>query len=220
MAKDHTESCLVAPKLKSIKSIQTYLATQDKQLARALKNAPLYPVAKQPAHNSHFETIVFAVIGQQLSGKAADTITHRLIKKSGSPVKPRKVIKLGHDELRAVGLSNAKARTILELSQAVVDGFDLESVDQLSDEEILKELTKFWGIGRWTVEMFMMFRLGRLDIWPIGDLGVRKGWAKIQGIKGTPTEKEVIGVADHLRPYRSVVAWHCWRMLDEEPDFW
>ena len=116
----------MAPKLKSIKSIQTYLATQDKQLARALKNAPLYPVAKEPAHNSHFETIVFAVIGQQLSGKAADTITHRLIKKTGSPVKPRKVIKLGHDELRAVGLSNAKARTILELSQAVVDGFDLD----------------------------------------------------------------------------------------------
>lgn len=208
------------PKLKSIKSIQDYLATQDKNLARALKGAPLYPVAKEPAHNSHFETIVFAVIGQQLSGKAADTITHRLLAKTGRPLKPRKVLKLGHEQLREVGLSNAKARTILELSQAVEDGFDLEGVNGLPDEEILKELTQFWGIGRWTVEMFMMFRLGRMDVWPIGDLGVRKGWAKIQGLDGTPTEKEVIGVADHLRPYRSVVAWHCWRMLDEEPDFW
>ncbi len=210
----------MAPKLKSIKSIQTYLATQDKKLGRWLIDAPLYPVAKQPAHNSHFETIVFAVIGQQLSGKAADTITHRLIAQTGSPVKPAKVLKLGHEKLREVGLSNAKARTILELSQAVKDGFALESVDELSDEVILKELTTFWGIGRWTVEMFMMFRLGRLDIWPAGDLGVRKGWAKIQGLKVTPSEKEIVAMADHLKPYRSVVAWHCWRMLDEEPDFW
>lgn len=207
-------------KLKSIKSIQAQLATQDKKLGRWLVDAPLYPVAKQPAHNSHFETIVFAVIGQQLSGKAADTITHRLISKTGSPVKPAKIIRLGHDALREVGLSNAKARTILELSQAVKDGFALESVDELSDEEILKELTQFWGIGRWTVEMFMMFRLGRLDIWPAGDLGVRKGWAKIQGLAQTPTEKEIVNMADHLKPYRSVVAWHCWRMLDEEPEFW
>jgi len=208
------------PKLKSIKSIQKYLATQDKRLGRFLENAPLYPVAKEPAHNSHFETIVFAVIGQQLSGKAADTITHRLIAKTGSPVKPAKLLKLGHLQLREVGLSNAKARTILELSDAVVKGFDLESVDELPDDEIVKQLTQFWGIGRWTVEMFMMFRLGRLDVWPIGDLGVRRGWGIIQGLGYTPTEKEVIGVTDHLSPYRSVVAWHCWRATDEEPDFW
>lgn len=108
----------------------------------------------------------------------------------------------------------------MELSQAIVDGFQLESVDELSDEEILKELTQFWGIGRWTVEMFMMFRLGRMDIWPTGDLGVRKGWAKIQKLPSVPTEKELTFMADHLKPYRSVVAWHCWRMLDEEPEFW
>jgi len=208
------------PKLKSIKSIQKYLATQDKRLGRFLENAPLYPVSKEPAHNSHFETIVFAVIGQQLSGKAADTITHRLIAKTKSPVKPAKILKLGHLQLREIGLSNAKARTIIELSEAVVNGFDLESVDQLPDDEIVKQLTQFWGIGRWTVEMFMMFRLGRLDVWPVGDLGVRRGWGIIQGLGYTPTEKEVIGVTDHLSPYRSVVAWHCWRATDEEPDFW
>jgi DNA-3-methyladenine glycosylase II len=210
----------MSPRLTSIKSIQTYLATQDDRLGRFLKDAPLYPVAKKPAHNSHFETIIFAVIGQQLSGKAADTITHRLISKTGSPVKPTKILKLGHEQLREVGLSNAKARTILELSQAIVAGFKLEDVDELTDELVLNELTQFWGIGRWTVEMFLMFRLGRLDIWPIGDLGVRKGWAIIQGLPTTPTQKEVIGVTDHLRPYRSVVAWHCWRALDEEPAFW
>lgn len=208
------------PKLKSIKSIQSYLATQDKRLGRFLTNAPLYPVSKEPAHNSHFETIIFAVIGQQLSGKAADTITHRLIAKTGSPVKPAKILKLGHLQLREVGLSNAKARTIIELSEAVVKGFDLEAVDELPDDEVVKQLTQFWGIGRWTVEMFMMFRLGRMDVWPIGDLGVRRGWGIIQGLGYTPTEKEVIGVADHLSPYRSVVAWHCWRATDEEPDFW
>ncbi|MEJ6494076.1 MAG: hypothetical protein QNM01_05670, partial [Actinomycetes bacterium] len=110
--------------MKAIKSIQAYLATQDKRLGRFLENAPLYPVSKEPAHNSHFETIIFAVIGQQVSGKAADTITHRLIAKSGSPVKPAKLLKHGHLQQREVGLSNAKSRTILELSQAVVEGFD------------------------------------------------------------------------------------------------
>lgn len=208
------------PKLKSIKSIQKYLGEQDPRLGKFLASAPLYPVAKDPAHNSHFETIVFAVIGQQVSGKAADTITHRLIAKTGSPVKPQKILKLGHLGLREVGLSNAKARTITELSQAIVEGFDLESVDQLPDDEVVKELTQFWGIGRWTVEMFMMFRLGRMNIWPVGDLGVRRGWNIIQGIPGVPTEKEIANVADHLAPYRSVVAWHCWRATDEEPDFW
>jgi len=210
-----TEKPKAPPKLKSIKSIQKYLATQDKRLGRFLENAPLYPVSEDLAHNSHFETIIFAVVGQQLSGKAAYTIKQRLIAKTGSPVKPAKILKLGHLDLRGVGLSNAKARTILELSQAVVDGFDLESVDQLPDEEIVKQLTQFWGIGRWTVEMFMMSQLGRLDVWPIGDLGVRKGWGIIQGLGYTPTEKEVSGVTDHLRPYRSVVAWHCWRATDE-----
>lgn len=210
----------MARKLTSIKSIQAHLSTLDKQLARALKDAPLYPTERHPKHNSHFETITFAVIGQQLSGKAADTITNRVLKKTGRPLKPAKVLKVGHDELREAGLSNAKARTILELAQAIVDGFDLESVDELADEEVIKELTEFWGIGRWTVEMFMMFRLGRLDVWPTGDLGVRKGWAKIQKLPSVPTEKELTNMADHLKPYRSVVAWHCWRMLDEEPEFW
>lgn len=210
----------MSSKLRSIKSIQEFLASQDKHLAKVLKGAPLYPVAKEPSHNSHFETIVFAVIGQQLSGKAADTITNRLLKKTGRPLKPKKIIKLGYEELRGVGLSNAKARTIMELSQAIAAGFDLENVDQLSDEEIMKELTKFWGIGRWTVEMFMMFRLGRMDVWPTGDLGVRKGWAKIKKLTTPPSEKEMANLADHLRPYRSVVAWHSWRVLDEEPEFW
>lgn len=207
-------------KLTSIKSIQNHLAVQDQQLGRFLENAPLYPVADNPHHNSHYETIVFAVIGQQLSGKAADTITHRLIATTGSPVMPRKVLKLGHDKLREVGLSNAKARTILELSQAIEDGFDLENIGELDDKEVMKQLTSFWGIGRWTVEMFMMFRLGRMDIWPVGDLGVRRGWSIIQRLNSIPNEKEMEHLADHLSPYRSVVAWHCWRATDEEPDFW
>ena len=211
---------LSAPRLRSIKSIQAYLATQDKRLGRFLEGAPLYPVAKEPSHASHFETIVFAIIGQQISGKACEAITNRLIAKSGSPMKPAKIVKLGYLQLREAGLSTAKTRTILELSQAIVEGFDLESVGQLPDEEVIKELTQFWGIGRWTVEMFMMFRLGRMDVWPSGDLAVRRGWGVIQGLGYTPTEKEVIGVTDHLAPYRSVVAWHCWRATETTPDIW
>jgi DNA-3-methyladenine glycosylase II len=204
----------MARTLTSIRSIQKHLAEQDKKLAKHLKNAPLYPVAGNPENNSHYETIVFSIVGQQLSGKAASTIRKRLTDQTKIPVKPKKVLALGHDKLREVGLSNAKTRTILEFSQAIVDGFDIEHVHELPDEEVLKQLTQFWGIGKWTVEMFMMFRLGRMDVWPGGDLGVRKGWQIIQGLKEMPTEKEMTHLADHLAPYRSVVAWHCWRAVD------
>lgn len=207
-----------ARKLTSIKSIQKHLAEQDKHLAKFLDGAPLYPVAANPDDGSHYETIVSSIVGQQLSGKAAATIRGRLIDQAGSPIKPKKVLNLGHDKLREAGLSNAKARTILEFSQAIVDGFDIEGIDDLPDEQVLKELTQFWGIGRWTVEMFMMHKMSRMDIWPVGDLGVRKGWALIKNLKEVPTEKEMEHIADHLAPYRSVVAWHCWRATDADPN--
>lgn len=174
-----------------------------------------------PLHESHYESIVFAVIAQQLSTKAADTITARLLDLVGRPLMPNKVLKFSDDQLRSVGLSAAKARTIREFSQAVKSGeLDLADLENHPDDFVLAELTKLWGIGRWTAEMAMIFRLGRLDVWPVGDLAVRKGFARIFSLEAVPTEKEIEQLADHLRPYRSVVAWYCWRATDEETSTW
>ena len=196
------------------------LAKKDKTLGQFIKKVGPCTLAG-PSHDSHFESIVFAVIAQQLSTKAADTITARLLDLVGRPLEPKKVLKFTPEQLRTVGLSGAKSRTILEFAHAVKTGeLDLLALEHETDDLVLVELTKLWGIGRWTAEMAMIFRLGRLDVWPVGDLAVRKGFARIYGLDKAPSEKEIENLADHLRPHRSVVAWYCWRATDEDSATW
>ena len=197
-------------------------ATIDPKFAPLIERRPLCALGRSKPTESHFESLVSSVISQQLATKAAATIHDRLVKLCNGSVTPRKLVKLSDEQLREIGVSGAKTRTIKGIATAALDkSIPINEIDQIhDDQEIFDALTSIWGVGRWTVEMFMMFRLGRLDVWPIGDLGVRRGWGIIQGLGYTPTEKEVIGVTDHLSPYRSVVAWHCWRATDEEPDFW
>ena len=192
------------------------IARKDKTLGAFIKKTGTCTLGG-PLHESHFESIVFAVIAQQLSTKAADTITARLLDLVGRPLLPKKILKFTDEQLRTVGLSGAKSRTIREFSHAVLTGeLDLKDLENHPDDYVLTELTKLWGIGRWTAEMAMIFRLGRLDVWPVGDLAVRKGFSRIYGLEKVPTEKEIENLVDHLRPYRSVVAWYCWRAADEE----
>lgn len=203
-----------------MRQIHNRIAKLDADFAPWLKGAPLCPI-DTPRHESHFETIVYAVIGQQVSTKAADTMTHRLIAATGGKVTAVSVARLGFDGLRELGFTRAKSRTMSEFADKVCSGeLDLEHIQDLSDEDITRELSALWGIGRWTVEMFLIFHLGRRDVWPTGDLVVRRGWAIIKGLDQEPAAKEIEHEADHLRPFRSVVAWHCWRATAEEPDFW
>jgi DNA-3-methyladenine glycosylase II len=203
-----------------MKAIQTQLAERDVGLARYLADGTKCTLGK-PLHQSDFAALVFAIIAQQISAKAADTITLRLITTLQNEVTPEAILKLGYDDLRAHGLNHGRTRTIYEFAQRCVAGeIDLAGLAQLSNTEVEKELSKSWGIGRWTSEMFMLFRLGRLDIWPSGDLGVRRGWAIIQGLDAVPSAKEIENQADHLAPYRSVVAWHCWRATGENSAIW
>jgi len=192
------------------------ISRKDKKLGAFIKRTGPCTLGR-PSRSSHFESIVFAVISQQLSTKAADTIGGRLVELVGRPLAPKKLLKFTDEHLRGVGLSGAKARTIREFSQAVHSGeLDLVELENHPDDHVVEELSKLWGIGRWTAEMCMMSRMGRLDVWPAGDLGVRNGFARIYGLDTSPTEKEIESLADHLRPYRSVVAWYCWRAADEE----
>ena len=119
------------------------------------------------------------------------------------------------------GFTRSKARTVLGIAAAIEQGeWSFAELHDLNDDAAVASLSRFWGIGRWTAEMYLMFRLGRLDLWPTGDLGVRKGWALIHGLDAVPTAEDMEHVADHLRPYRSVAAWYCWVATREDTVFW
>jgi DNA-3-methyladenine glycosylase II len=166
---------------------------------------------------THFAELARAVCFQQLAGAAARTIHGRLEAALDGQVTPEGVLALPVETLRAAGLSANKAASIRDLAEKVVAGdVELDRVARLPDDEIVRELTLVRGIGRWTAEMFLMFQLGRLDVWPVGDLGVRKGYAAIHGQPEMPTAKELELLGDPLRPYRSLAAWYCWRAADTQ----
>jgi DNA-3-methyladenine glycosylase II len=164
----------------------------------------------------HFGALVQAIVFQQLAGKAANAIHGRFVGLfDGRRVVPEAVLAAGHARLRTVGLSEAKTRSILDLASKVSDGtVPLRRISRYGDDEIVERLSSVRGIGRWTAEMFLMFQLGRLDVWPVDDYGVRKGYANAYELLELPKPKELLGLGERFRPYRSVAAWYCWRAVD------
>ena len=166
---------------------------------------------------THFAELVRAICFQQLAGAAASTIHGRLELALEGDVTPEAVLALPVEAMRAAGLSANKSASIRDLAEKVVAGdVELDRIAKLSDDELVGELTLVRGIGRWTAEMFLMFQLGRLDVWPVGDLGVRKGYAVIHGRPDMPKPKELEALGEPLRPYRSLAAWYCWRAADTQ----
>ena len=193
------------------------LSQRDRRLAAIIAAHPLCTVGRNPKPISHFEALVESVISQQLAVKAAETIHGRVVKLAGGKISPRKVLQISEPAMREAGVSGAKFKTI----QGLADAADSKriAINKLheieSDQEIFEELTSLWGIGPWTVDMFMMFQLGRLDIWPTGDLGVRRGYEKIYKLKEEIAPKDLERKGDKFKPYRSIVAWYCWRALEK-----
>jgi 3-methyladenine DNA glycosylase/8-oxoguanine DNA glycosylase len=167
---------------------------------------------RRPRVDERFTTLAQAICYQQLAGRAAATIWGRVVATVGTPFTAKGVLATGEDELRAAGLSRAKMLSILDLATHVDDGrLDLRHLGRLDDEAVIAGLVHVRGIGRWTAEMFCISALHRLDIWPVTDLGVRHGYAVSHGLAELPSPAELTALADHLRPYRSVAAWYCWR---------
>ncbi|HZJ27489.1 MAG TPA: DNA-3-methyladenine glycosylase 2 family protein [Acidimicrobiia bacterium] len=163
----------------------------------------------------HFAELARAICYQQLAGKAAAAIHGRFDALFEDGPTPETVLSVPLTELRGAGLSGAKAASIRDLAEKVRDGtVELDRVGRLTDDQIVSELVQVRGIGRWTAEMFLMFQLGRLDVWPVGDYGVRKGFALVHGRPDHPAEKELQPLGEPYRPYRSVAAWYCWRAAD------
>lgn len=177
--------------------------------------ALIEPIAPFSQKNSdlYFEELCDSIVSQQLSGKAAATIFNRF--KELFPkekVTPKAVLKLSDEKLRSVGLSGAKTKYIKDLAQKVESGeLDLSKLTSLSDDEIIEELIKVKGIGRWTVEMFLIFTLGREDVFSIGDLGLRNGLKKVYGEK---TADEIEEIIKKWAPFRSYASRILWRVLD------
>ncbi len=175
------------------------------------------PPRLRPPELSHFAALVRSVLYQQLAGAAAAAIHGRLVASLGGEVTPEGVAALAPEALRQAGLSAAKAATITDLARKVLDGtveLDPRRIAREPDEEVVARLSTVRGIGRWTAQMFLIFQLRRLDVWPAGDLGVRRGYGLAYGLEAMPSERELEPLGDAFRPYRSVAAWYCWRACE------
>lgn len=169
------------------------------------------PKARQP---EPFLSLAEAIVYQQLAGRAAAAIWGRVVAQFPDGMTPEAVVATEESAFRGAGLSLRKAQSIKDLAGRVADGtIPLDRLKRMSDEEIAERLTVVKGVGQWTAEMFLIFELRRLDVWPVLDFGVRKGWAIAHDLPDLPTPKALQVEGDRFRPYRTVAAWYCWRAV-------
>ena len=190
------------------------LSTRDPVIA-GLLDAVGPPRLRRPT-DSHFASLVRAVVYQQLAGRAAAAIHGRLVGALEGEVEPERLLALAPEALRGAGLSANKAASLRDLATKVLDGTVVLSprgLARVDDEEIVARLSSVRGIGPWTAEMFLLFQLRRPDVWPTGDLGVRRGYGLAWRVP-MPTAKELEVLGEPFRPYRSVAAWYCWRAVE------
>jgi DNA-3-methyladenine glycosylase II len=167
--------------------------------------------------NNYYESLVRSIVYQQLSGKAASIIYERFLDLFVFDIypKPKDVLEVSIETLRSSGLSYQKVNYIRDLSEKWQDGtMNLTDIDSMTDEEISSELIKVKGIGQWTADMFLMFTLGRPDVFPFGDLGIQKGFMALTNMNRLPTQKEMERQTKKWQPYRTVAAWYLWKLVD------
>jgi len=203
---------LTKSRAQELAAIKKKISRIDSAFTSALKNLKPCTFGLVKPKLSQYQSLIRAVIAQQVSTAAAQTITARLETKCAGSITAEKVGALTPKQLQSVGLTGAKVRTISELTAAALSGeINFRKFAHMSDEEIIQELVPLFGIGQWTVEMFLIFHLGRLDVWPIGDLAVRRGWDNLHGNSEPIKPKVLQGLGDQFTGMRSVVAWYCWR---------
>jgi DNA-3-methyladenine glycosylase II len=196
-----------------------HIVKSDHKLADVI--ARIGPCKLSLRTGSVFESLVRAIAHQQLTGKAANTILRRLEETLGAAgsLAPEAVLSADIEVLRRVGFSLAKASYIREVARAVASGAvpTKATMQQMPDEEIIEKLTAVKGIGRGSAEMFLIFDLGRLNVLPLGDYGVRKGFAIAYGMKTLPRPRTIVRMAKHWHPYRTLACWYLWRVVDMKP---
>lgn len=195
----------------------TVLKEADAPLAALIERVGPYRLELR-ARLSPFQVLMRSIVYQQLSGKAAGAIYGRVLDlfPDGEPPSPQHVLDTPDEALRGAGLSRAKAAAISDLAAKTLSGIvpEREALGALTDEEIIERLTAVRGIGRWTVEMLLIFYLGRPDVLPVTDLGVRKGFMRTYGLEGLPSPSALREHGRRWTPYRSVASWYLWRAVD------
>ena len=195
------------------------LAQRDEVMAALVERHGPMRIGAAPPVQKRFETLANAIASQQLNGRAAQTIWGRVRGKVEGPFTAEAVLAVNESSWREAGLSGAKASSLIDLAEHVADGrVQLGRLGRMTDDEVVAHLTAVRGIGPWTAQMFLMFSLSRLDVWPTGDYGVRNGYGRAFHRGVAPTAKELEPLGDRFRPYRSVVAWYCWAAADD-PEF-
>lgn len=206
------QDVLVAPQA------SVWLAEHDAVMAELVARHGAFRIELR---TDYYYALVSSIVGQQLSVKAAAAIKRRLVELFGGKLlTPEQILATDADSLRGIGFSRAKVAYIRDLAQHVLDGrLELARLPGLSNDDIIRELTAVKGIGEWTAHMFLMFALGRLDVLPVGDLGLRSGVRRQYGLADVPTPAQVaeLAQAHHWHPYESVATWYLWRSLDNEP---
>lgn len=173
------------------------------------------PVQLREPLDDSFAALVRSIMYQQLAGAAAAAIHGRFLKLFSDGLSPAAVLALPEGAMRTAGVSTAKAAAITDLARKVADGtVPLGDVDSLSDDELVTRLVTVRGIGRWTSEMFLIFQLRRLDVWPVDDYGVRKGWTLSHRKRELITPRALQAEGERFHPYRSIAAWYCWRAVE------
>jgi DNA-3-methyladenine glycosylase II len=194
------------------------IAALDPALGRIIAAHGPRRLPPRPPVAQRFETLAHSITHQQLGGRAAATIWSRVRATVPGAFTPEAVVAVDPDALAAAGLSGAKRAALVDLALHVLDGrVRLERLGYKTDADVVDELVQVRGIGPWTAEMFLMFTLRRPDVWPVGDLGVRAGWARAHGLVDLPDARRLAELGEPFRPHRSLVAWYCWRACEPFP---
>ena len=189
------------------------IARRDPALAKVIKRTS--PIILRDPLDDNFAALVRSIMYQQLAGAAATAIHGRFLKLLAGALSPAAVLALPAGAMRTAGVSGAKEAAITDLARKVTDGtVPLEDVDSLSNDELEARLVQVRGIGPWTAEMFLIFQLRRLDVWPVDDYGVRKGWTLAHRKRELIAPKALRAEGEKFRPYRTIAAWYCWRAVE------
>ena len=191
---------------------QTEVAGRDRVMGAFIERAG--PFRLPSPSGDAFAALAESILYQQLAGAAAAAIHRRFVALFDGELTPEGVLALPEEALRGAGLSGSKAGSIRDLAAKVLDGIvPITGFSRMSDDAIVARLTRVRGIGPWTAEMFLIFELRRLNVWPVDDYGVRQGWSQIHGLSGLPTPRELRDLGEPFQPFRTVVAWYCWRAV-------
>ena len=196
--------------------VAAHVRRKDRAFARIVAESGPPPGRRPVRVDARFATLAESILHQQLAMAAARAIYGRVLARVGDPITAAGLRRAGDDALAACGVSGPKRRSLFDLADKTLDGtLDFAAIGRMRDDDVEEVLTSVRGIGPWTAHMFLMFTLGREDVWPVGDYGVRAGWTYLHGGGELIAPRDLEAAGERFRPHRSAAAWYCWRAIED-----